>query len=70
MCAWLTGSIRGDIARKLWDVNDGMVTGYRVTLEKTEREQLLALTTTGETNARRMIHTSALLLCDVGPPDN
>lgn len=40
---------------------------YRVTLTEEERNELEALTKRGRIEARRFIHTRALLLCDAGP---
>jgi len=37
---------------------------YRVTLTKEERKELETVTRRGKTHARRLIHASALLLCD------
>lgn len=39
---------------------------YRVTLTEQERKELEALTKRGKTQARRVIHARALLLCDAG----
>jgi len=43
-----------------------MANRYRVTLSKSEREQLKAMARTSRTDARRFIHGRALLLCDYG----
>jgi len=40
---------------------------YRVTLTAEEREELVALTRTGKTSAKRFLYARALLLCDAGP---
>ncbi len=42
---------------------------YRITLTETEREALTTLTHSSKTNAPKFIHARALLLCDVGNPD-
>lgn len=43
-----------------------MANRYRITLTKTEREQLSAMARTSRTDARRFIHGRALLLSDCG----
>ena len=40
---------------------------YRITLTKQERKDLVALTRSGRTGAKKFIHARALLLCDAGP---
>lgn len=40
---------------------------YRVTLTEQERQELVALTKTAKTNAKRFLYARALLLCDAGP---
>ena len=40
---------------------------YRITLTKQERKDLVALTRSGKTGAKKFIHARALLLCDAGP---
>jgi transposase len=44
-----------------------MATRYRVTLTNEERTQLIAMTKTGKTSARRFVNARALLLCDATP---
>ena len=44
-----------------------MVPRYRVTLTEEERLELVALTKTGKTGAKRFLYACALLLCDAGP---
>jgi len=39
---------------------------YRVTLTEQERQELVALTKTAKTNAKRFLYARALLLCDEG----
>ena len=43
-----------------------MANRYKVTLTKTEREQLSELTRSGQSTAAKFIHARALLLCDAG----
>jgi transposase len=43
-----------------------MANRYKVTLTKTEREQLTELTRSGKSPAAKFIHARALLLCDAG----
>ena len=43
-----------------------MANRYKVTLTKTEREQLTELTRSGNSPAAKFIHARALLLCDAG----
>jgi transposase len=43
-----------------------MANRYRVTLTKTEREQLTELTRSGKSPAAKFVHARALLLCDAG----
>ncbi len=43
-----------------------MANRYKVTLTKTEREQLTELTRSGKSAAAKFIHARALLLCDAG----
>ena len=40
---------------------------YRITLTKQERKDLVTLTRSGKTAAKKFIHARALLLCDAGP---
>lgn len=40
---------------------------YRITLTEQERKDLVALTRSGKTGAKKFIHARALLLCDTGP---
>ncbi len=40
---------------------------YRVTLTEEERNELESLTKRGRVEARKFVHTRALLLCDAGP---
>ena len=40
---------------------------YRITLTQQERKNLLVLTKSGKTGAKKFIHARALLLCDAGP---
>lgn len=40
---------------------------YRVTLSKDERTELMNLTRSGKTQARKFVYARALLLCDAGP---
>ena len=40
---------------------------YRVTLTVQERKELVALTKTAKTNAKRFLYARSLLLCDAGP---
>lgn len=43
-----------------------MANRYKVTLTRTEREQLTELTRSGKSTAAKFIHARALLLCDAG----
>src|SRR5688500_20387240 len=43
-----------------------MAKRYQVTLTQKEREQLTALTRSGNSTAAKFIHARALLLCDAG----
>ena len=40
---------------------------YRITLTDQERKDLVMLTRSGKTGAKKFIHARALLLCDAGP---
>lgn len=44
-----------------------MAPRYKVTLMKSERTELEALTRNGKTGAKKFINARALLLCDAGP---
>lgn len=44
-----------------------MAPRYRVTLNQNERTELMGLTRTAKTDARRFVNARALLLCDAGP---
>ncbi len=44
----------------------GMANRYKVTLTKTEREQLTEQTRSGQSTAARFVYARALLLCDAG----
>ncbi len=44
----------------------GMANRYKVTLTRSEREQLTELTRSGKSTATRFIYARALLLCDAG----
>jgi len=44
-----------------------MAPRYRVTLDQDERTELMGLTKTAKTDARRFVNARALLLCDAGP---
>ena len=43
-----------------------MANRYKITLTKTEREELGELTRKGKSSASRFVHARALLLCDAG----
>ena len=43
-----------------------MAPRYKITLEESERNALMALTREGTTNSKKFIHARALLLCDAG----
>ena len=43
-----------------------MANRYKVTLTRTEREQLTELTRSGKSTAAKFVHARALLLCDAG----
>jgi transposase len=43
-----------------------MANRYKVTLTKSERDQLMELTRSGKSTAAKFIHARALLLCDAG----
>jgi transposase len=43
-----------------------MANRYKITLTKAERKELTAMTRKGKSNAAKIIHARALLLCDAG----
>lgn len=47
-------------------IGSGMANRYKVTLTKSEREQLTEFTRSGKSTAAKFVHARALLLCDAG----